>query len=111
MLYFLLNEIYTGDLTTYSFNRTLALEQLSRLPHAPSVGLHDVPSESVGTHIGLKDYDELDERLARKYSDSRHISRYSVMELTFSLHRFNRTLSLRVSAAGGSWKYHLRIFR
>ena len=45
------------------------MEQLSRLPHAPSVGLHDVPSESVGTHIGLKDYDELDERLAREYSD------------------------------------------
>jgi len=78
-----LNGIYTGDLTTCLFDRILALEQLSRLPHAPSVGLHDVPSESVGTHIGLKDYDELDERLAREYSDARYISRYSVMKLTF----------------------------
>ena len=63
----LLNEIYIGDLITCLRGRTIALEQLSRLPHAPSVGLHDVPSESVGTHIGLKDYDELDERLAREY--------------------------------------------
>lgn len=61
------NGIYIGDLIIRSCGRTLALEQLSRLPHAPSVGLHDVPSESVGTHIGLKDYDELDERLAREY--------------------------------------------
>jgi len=52
--------------------RTLALEQLGRLPHAPSVGLHDVPSESVDTHIGLKDYDELDERLAQ---NSRYVYR------------------------------------
>lgn len=55
---------------TCSYGRTLALEQLSRLPHAPSVGLHDVPSESVGSHIGFKDYDELDERLAREYFSS-----------------------------------------
>ena len=55
------------DQITFSYCRTLALEQLSRLPHAPSVGLHDVPSESVGSHIGLKDYDELDERLAREF--------------------------------------------
>ena len=58
-------------------NRSLALEQLSRLPHAPSVGLHDVPSESVGAHIGLKDYDELDERLARECLSSRLIRRGS----------------------------------
>ena len=106
----LLNGIYARDLTTYSFNRTLSLEQLGRLPHAPSVGLHDVPSESVGSHIGLKDYDELDERLAREYSDPCYIPRYSVMELTISLHNFNRALSLRVSTARGSWKHHLRIF-
>lgn len=64
------NKIYIGDLIIYLCGRTLSLEQLSRLPHAPSVGLHDVPSESVGTHIGLKDYDELDERLARECSGS-----------------------------------------
>ena len=69
-----ITKIYIGDLTICSSNRILALEQLSRLPHAPSVGLQDVPSESVGTHIGLKDYDELDERLAREYSDSRPLS-------------------------------------
>ena len=73
-----MNGFHAGDLTTHSSNRTLALEQLGRLPHAPSVGLHDVPSESVGTHIGLKDYDELDERLARECSDPRYISRYSM---------------------------------
>ena len=105
----LLSEIYMGDLTTHSFDRTLALEQLSRLPHAPSVGLHDVPSESVGTHIGLKDYDELDERLARECSDSRYISVVPWLVKT-PLIFFDRTFSLRIQVAGGCRKYHLRVF-
>ena len=105
----LLDEIYMGGLTTHSFDRTLALEQLSRLPHAPSVGLHDVPSESVGTHIGLKDYDELDERLARECSDSRYIS-IIPWPVKTPLMFFNRTFSLRVQVAGGGRKYYLRVF-
>lgn len=44
----------------------LALEQLSKLPHAPSVGLQDVPEESLGAHLRMPELDELDERLARK---------------------------------------------
>ena len=68
-----------------SCGRTLSLEQLSKLPHAPSVGLHDVPSESVGTHIGLKDYDKLDERLAREYFSS--LPHPSVFRLQTRLYR------------------------
>ncbi|KAK7043742.1 hypothetical protein VNI00_008354 [Paramarasmius palmivorus] len=52
--------------------RTQVLKQLSALPCAPSVGLHDVPSESVGTHTGLyipddeyEPQDELDQKLAQ----------------------------------------------
>jgi hypothetical protein len=75
---------------------------LARLPHAPSVGLHDVPSESVATHIGLKDYDKLDERLAREYLTSYP----PLLDLPFLSH-LNRTVTLRVSVAGGSWKHHL----
>jgi histone deacetylase 1/2 len=48
------------------------LEQLSALPHAPSVGLHEVPAESLGAHLGLPETDQLDEKLARKF-DSRII--------------------------------------
>jgi histone deacetylase 1/2 len=48
----------------------LALKQLSELQPAPSVGLHEVPRESVGQHLGFsvdeEAKDELDERLARK---------------------------------------------
>ena len=52
-------------------DRITALEQLSQLPGAPSVGMHDVPRQSVGEHLGFgKDddlgRDELDDRLARK---------------------------------------------
>ena len=54
-------------------DRITALEQLSQLPGAPSVGMHDVPRQSVGEHLGFgKDddlgRDELDDRLARKLS-------------------------------------------
>ena len=54
-------------------DRERALEQLQDLAsrHAPSVGMHDVPRESLGRHLGLTSRrdedarDELDERLAR----------------------------------------------
>ncbi|ESK87524.1 histone deacetylase 1 [Moniliophthora roreri MCA 2997] len=52
--------------------RTQVLKQLIELPCAPSVGLHDVPSESIGTHTGLyipddeyEPQDELDQKLAQ----------------------------------------------
>ncbi|KAI0053789.1 hypothetical protein FA95DRAFT_1508429 [Auriscalpium vulgare] len=50
--------------------RDLALQQISELQSAPSVGLHDVPRESVGQHLGLhrdeaESRDELDDRLAQ----------------------------------------------
>ncbi|KAF4575430.1 hypothetical protein EYR40_004831 [Pleurotus pulmonarius] len=46
--------------------RVTALEQLQGLPCAPSVGMQDVPSESVGEHLGLrKEEDELDKKLAQ----------------------------------------------
>ncbi len=54
-------------------NRETALQQLSEIQGAPSVGLHDVPRESVGQHIGLMtnddtlSRDELDDKLARKF--------------------------------------------
>ncbi|KAG6845536.1 hypothetical protein H0H87_007780 [Tephrocybe sp. NHM501043] len=50
--------------------RITALEHLSELIPAPSVGMHDVPRESVSHHLGLDDdepRDDLDERLARKF--------------------------------------------
>lgn len=48
-----------------------ALEQLQELACAPSVGLHDVPRESVGQHLGFgrdegEGRDDLDVRLARR---------------------------------------------
>ncbi|KAG6917573.1 hypothetical protein DXG01_002042 [Tephrocybe rancida] len=50
--------------------RITALEHLSELIPAPSVGLHDVPRESVGQYLGLsrdedEARDELDSRLAQ----------------------------------------------
>lgn len=49
--------------------RITALEQLQDLASAPSVGMHDVPRESIGEHLGFgKDEegrDELDERVAQ----------------------------------------------
>ncbi|KAI0265212.1 hypothetical protein BC834DRAFT_880589 [Gloeopeniophorella convolvens] len=51
--------------------RETALQQLSELQAAPSVGLHDVPRESVGQHLGLTtdedstSRDELDDKLAQ----------------------------------------------
>ncbi|KIY50746.1 histone deacetylase complex, catalytic component RPD3 [Fistulina hepatica ATCC 64428] len=49
------------------------LENLQHMQHAPSVGMHDVPSESVGEHLGLEyqaakndSRDSLDEDLASK---------------------------------------------
>lgn len=52
--------------------RTAALKQLNDLQPAPSVGMHDVPRESVGQHLGFgKDEEEgrdaLDESVAREY--------------------------------------------
>lgn len=52
--------------------RETALRYLSELRPAPSVGLQDVPRESVGEHLGVGDayeqgpLDDLDEKLARK---------------------------------------------
>ncbi|KAK0483276.1 histone deacetylase [Armillaria novae-zelandiae] len=41
--------------------RSNVLEQISRLPCAPSVGMHDVPREDVGTHLGMVfDDDDMD---------------------------------------------------
>lgn len=56
--------------------RKSVMEQLRNLNAAPSVGIHDVPRESLGSHLrlgpdeneDLEAYDELDERLARTYS-------------------------------------------
>ena len=60
-----------GNGTELENDRITALEQLSQLPGTPSVGMHDVPRQSVGEHLGFgKDddlgRDELDDRLARK---------------------------------------------
>jgi histone deacetylase 1/2 len=59
----------------------VVLEQLSKLQPAPSVGLHDVPRESIGEHLGFwaeraemagdrKGGDDLDKRLAREWINS-----------------------------------------
>lgn len=40
-----------GSLDKVRYN---ALQQLSEIPCAPSVGMHDVPRESVGKHLGLE---------------------------------------------------------
>ncbi|KAG5653375.1 hypothetical protein H0H81_000876 [Sphagnurus paluster] len=45
--------------------RITALEQLQELISAPSVGMHDVPRESLNEHLGFGNDDELDTRLAR----------------------------------------------
>ncbi|KAJ7582480.1 histone deacetylase RPD3 [Mycena floridula] len=47
--------------------RTQALAQLSDIIPVPSVGLHDVPRESLGKHLGFADVaqDDLDRRLAQ----------------------------------------------
>lgn len=52
--------------------RSIALKQLSELIPAPSVGMHEVPGESVADHLHLarddgEARDQLDERLARAY--------------------------------------------
>ena len=53
--------------------RAKVLQYLSELQPAPSVGLQDVPRESVGEHLGFgslhetEPMDELDEQLARMY--------------------------------------------
>lgn len=59
-----------GSLDKVRFN---ALQQLSEIPCVPSVGMHDVPRESLGRHLGFEiDTDrsdstmnDLDRRLAR----------------------------------------------
>jgi len=51
------------------------LKQLKLLPFAPSVGMHEVPRQSLGEHLGMPTYredgkedsDNLDERLAQKF--------------------------------------------
>ncbi|KAF5388392.1 hypothetical protein D9615_000867 [Tricholomella constricta] len=50
--------------------RITALQQLQELAPAPSVGMHDVPRESIGHHLGLRSdqvraRDALDSRLAQ----------------------------------------------
>ncbi len=57
---------------------------MSKLPFAPSVGMHEVPGESVSEHLGFAphkqevhdDSDELDGKLGRKLrlSHSMHIN-------------------------------------
>jgi histone deacetylase 1/2 len=56
--------------------RLTALQQLAQLPCAPSVGMQEVPKESLGRHLGLEaaeeeadddgSTDDLDRRLARE---------------------------------------------
>lgn len=51
--------------------REQALQQLKDLQPAPSVGMHDVPRESVSEHLGFKNYEEegpdsLDASVARE---------------------------------------------
>lgn len=50
----------------------MALRQLSELAHAPSVGMQDVPRESLSSHLGFtiedegeEECDQLDEQIAR----------------------------------------------
>lgn len=67
--------------------RTKALKQLSELQPAPSVGMHDVPRESVGHHLGFaKDEEEgrdsLDASVAR---ESHHVSRRLLMLIVIRL--------------------------
>ena len=82
-------------------DRETALQQLSELQVAPSVGLHDVPRESVGQHLGLMadeetlSKDELDDKLARKLS--------LVVGNSLSVLTFFRARSLRVSVAGSGY--------
>ncbi|GLB34298.1 putative histone deacetylase [Lyophyllum shimeji] len=50
--------------------RETALQQLQELAHAPSVGMHDVPRESIGEHLGFRSdrmeaQDPLDAKLAQ----------------------------------------------
>lgn len=57
-------------------NRTLALQQISELKGAPSVGLHDTPRQALDEHLGLTsmtvkglhgEVDDLDKRIARTH--------------------------------------------
>ncbi|KAG6841214.1 hypothetical protein C0991_000660 [Blastosporella zonata] len=41
--------------------RTTALQQLQELPGAPSVGMHDVPRQSIGAHLGFR-HDQVERR-------------------------------------------------
>lgn len=50
--------------------RTKILKNLSDLEGAPSVGMQDVPRESVGSHLGFQtefEPDELDKEISRRY--------------------------------------------
>lgn len=53
--------------------REQVIKRLEMLPFAPSVGMHEVPRQSLGEHLGFvppkmdeKDEDELDEKLGRE---------------------------------------------
>lgn len=74
--------------TTDLRRRAKVLEYLSELQPVPSVGLQDVPRESVGQHLGFgsaldaEPMDELDERLARAHSSTPSPSRLSNQLIT-----------------------------
>ena len=54
-------------------------KHLQSLPFAPSVGMHEVPRESLSEHLGLplqkelekEESDDLDEKLGREFRTSR----------------------------------------
>lgn len=53
--------------------------------------MHDVPSETVGEHLGFRNkesrkVDELDERLARKYSRILHTSMLQLISFSHRTH-------------------------
>lgn len=58
--------------------REQVFRQISRLPFAPSVQMHEVPGESLGEHLGMppmaldenSESQEVDEKLGRTFSAS-----------------------------------------
>ena len=65
-----LSFVYFSKYQSDAICRINALEHLRELNSAPSVGMHDVPRESLLEHLGFgkesDTQDKLDERLARK---------------------------------------------
>ena len=61
----------------YQSYREQVIERLRLLPFAPSVGMQEMPRESLGAHLGFKGHkqdrpelvDELDEKLGSMYLD------------------------------------------